>query len=75
MTLAARLSSFCLSCERILQLLVLFPPGLFSAGGMALWHGVEYYENEKMVGERDFFRPKVTSVSLLLYLHRVSVTS
>ena len=55
----------CLSSERILQL-VLFPPGLFSAGGMALWHGVEYYENEKMVGEREFYRPKVTSVSLLL---------
>jgi hypothetical protein len=26
-------------------------PGLLSAGGMGLWHGVEYYEKEKVVGE------------------------
>jgi len=32
---------------------------LFSAGGMGLWHGVEFYENEKLVGEREFLRPKV----------------
>jgi hypothetical protein len=25
--------------------------GLLSAGGMGLWHGVEYYEKEKIVGE------------------------
>ena len=25
--------------------------GLLSAGGMGLWHGVEYYEKEKVVGE------------------------
>ena len=26
---------------------------------MGLWHGVEFYENEKLVGEREFLRPKV----------------
>ena len=25
--------------------------GLLSAGAMGLWHGVEYYEKEKIVGE------------------------
>lgn len=25
--------------------------GLFSAGGMGLWHGVEYYEEEKLKTE------------------------
>lgn len=25
--------------------------GLLSAGAMGLWHGVEYYEKEKVVGE------------------------
>lgn len=25
--------------------------GLLAAGGMGLWHGVEYYEKEKVVGE------------------------
>ena len=29
----------------------IFSPGLLSAGAMGLWHGVEYYEKEKMVGE------------------------
>lgn len=33
--------------------------GLFSAGGMGLWHGVEFYENEKLNGEREFQRPQV----------------
>jgi len=28
--------------------------GLFSAGGMGLWHGVEYYETEKLTGEQYF---------------------
>ena len=23
-------------------------PGLFAAGGMGLWHGVEYYEEERI---------------------------
>lgn len=26
-------------------------PGLFAAGGMGLWHGVEYYEEEKLKTE------------------------
>lgn len=26
-------------------------PGLLAAGAMALWHGVEFYEKEKVVGE------------------------
>lgn len=25
--------------------------GLLSAGAMGLWHGVEYYERERVVGE------------------------
>lgn len=25
--------------------------GLLSAGAMGLWHGVEYYEKERVVGE------------------------
>ena len=29
--------------------------GLVSAGAMGLWHGVEYYEKEKVVGE-DFYQ-------------------
>lgn len=29
---------------------------LFSAGGMGLWHGVEFYENEKL-GDKEFLRP------------------
>lgn len=29
----------------------LFLLGLLSAAGMGLWHGVEYYEKEKMIGE------------------------
>lgn len=28
--------------------------GLLSAAGMGLWHGVEYYEKEKMIGEEYF---------------------
>lgn len=28
--------------------------GLFSAGGMGLWHGVEYYETEKLTGSNYF---------------------
>lgn len=28
--------------------------GLFSAGGMGLWHGVEYYETEKLSGSEYF---------------------
>lgn len=28
--------------------------GLLSAGGMGLWHGVEYYEKEKIIGEEYF---------------------
>jgi len=42
--------------------------GLFSAGGMGLWHGVEFYENEKLVGEREFLRPKVIIISLVMTL-------
>jgi hypothetical protein len=38
--------------------------GLFSAGGMGLWHGVEFYENEKLVGEREFLRPKVKTFEM-----------
>lgn len=30
---------------------------------MGLWHGVEFYENEKLVGEREFLRPKVIIMS------------
>jgi hypothetical protein len=36
--------------EITINTLSLFP-GLLSAGGMGLWHGVEYYEKEKVVGE------------------------
>ena len=37
--------------------------GLLSAGGMGLWHGVEYYEKEKVVGE-EFFQ-QWNNVSIL----------
>lgn len=30
---------------------MLFCVGLLSAGAMGLWHGVEYYEKEKIVGD------------------------
>ncbi|XP_069691348.1 uncharacterized protein [Periplaneta americana] len=36
-----------ITCTAILMLLAC----LLSAGGMGLWHGVEYYEKEKVVGE------------------------
>lgn len=42
--------------------------GLFSAGGMGLWHGVEFYENEKLVGEREFLRPKVKTFEMFFFL-------
>jgi hypothetical protein len=29
----------------------LFSAGLLSAGAMGFWHGVEYYEKERVVGE------------------------
>jgi hypothetical protein len=41
--------------------------GLFSAGGMGLWHGVEFYENEKLVGEREFLRPKVKTFEMFFF--------
>lgn len=28
-----------------------FFPGLLSAGAMGFWHGVEYYEKERVVGD------------------------
>lgn len=37
--------------------------GLLSAGGMGLWHGVEYYEKEKIVGEE--YYQKWSTVSVL----------
>lgn len=40
---------------------------LFSAGAMGLWHGVEFYENEKLVGEREFLRPKALKESSRIY--------
>ena len=48
-----------------LVVFISFLPGLFSAGGMGLWHGVEFYETEKLVGEREFLRPKVHTVSTI----------
>ena len=35
----------------LLEYIYLYCAGLLSAGGMGLWHGVEYYEKEKIVGE------------------------
>lgn len=46
-----------------------FISGLFSAGGMGLWHGVEFYENEKLVGEREFLRPKVILLLPIQHFH------
>lgn len=34
-----------------LNLMSLVFSGLLAAGGMGLWHGVEYYEKERVVGE------------------------
>lgn len=39
-------------------------PGLLAAGAMALWHGVEFYEKEKVVGEEYYQQwPNVSSES------------
>lgn len=35
----------------LLEYIYSYRVGLLSAGGMGLWHGVEYYEKEKIVGE------------------------
>lgn len=35
----------------LLEYICSYYAGLLSAGGMGLWHGVEYYEKEKIVGE------------------------
>lgn len=37
--------------------------GLLAAGAMALWHGVEFYEKEKVVGEE--YYQQWNSVSIL----------
>lgn len=38
--------------------------GLLSAGAMALWHGVEFYEKEKVVGEEYYQQwPNVSTFS------------
>lgn len=36
-------------CYKFLS--ICYVPGLLAAGAMALWHGVEFYEKEKAVGE------------------------
>ena len=47
--------------------------GLFSAGGMGLWHGVEYYEEEKLKTDPwkaswdEVKTAGLTKLSLLLY--------
>jgi hypothetical protein len=40
-----------------------FVSGLLSAGAMGFWHGVEYYEKERVVGEE--FYQQWNSVSTL----------
>lgn len=40
--------------------------GLLSAGAMGLWHGVEYYEKEKIVGEEYYQQWSNVSVPFLL---------
>jgi len=40
-----------------------FIAGLLSAGAMGFWHGVEYYEKERVVGEE--FYQQWNSVSTL----------
>lgn len=36
--------------------------GLASAGAMGLWHGVEYYEKEKQVGEEFYQQWNAVSI-------------
>lgn len=45
--------------------------GLLSAGGMGLWHGVEYYEKEKIVGEE--YYQQWSNVSIQFYFSESSV--
>lgn len=45
--------------------------GLLSAGGMGLWHGVEYYEKEKIVGEE--YYQQWSNVSSQFYFFRKSI--
>jgi len=42
--------------------------GLLSAGGMGLWHGVEYYEKEKIVGEEYYQQWSNVSVLNFIYI-------
>lgn len=47
--------------------------GLLSAGGMGLWHGVEYYEKEKIVGEeyyQQWSNVSISSFALSRYIDR-----
>lgn len=42
-------------------------PGLLAAGAMALWHGVEFYEKEKVVGEEFYQQWPNVSYSSPIY--------
>lgn len=46
--------------------------GLLSAGGMGLWHGVEYYEKEKIVGEE--YYQQWSNVSTQFYVSKILLT-
>lgn len=48
--------------------------GLLSAGAMGLWHGVEYYEKERIVGE-EFYQQwnNVSTAVILLNLGTMSI--
>lgn len=47
-------------------------PGLLAAGAMALWHGVEFYEKEKVVGEEYYQQwPNVSFLLLITPIHKI----
>lgn len=56
--------SFYNYCD-IVILPVCFIIGLLSAGAMGLWHGVEYFEKEKQVGEE--FYQQWSTVSVIAF--------
>jgi len=47
----------------------LYRAGLVSAGAMGLWHGVEYYEKEKLVGEE--YYQQWSNVSIQFYFFEI----
>lgn len=46
--------------------------GLLSAGAMGLWHGVEYYEKERAVGE-EFYQQWSNVRSHFHYLYKIII--